>query len=203
MTACGDSSDMTGLTRSVSLDNLYKESGWVSLIERRKQQKLIFMYKSVNGLVPSYVSDLIPSLVGETNAYNLRNNNNITVPFCRTEFSRKSCIPSSISAWNSLDIELRNSPPLSSFKYQLKKKTQNNSIQHTTKLVVDTSQSYMQELETTVVIYFLIYILIICHQVLHAAVLKKLKMQSIISLDAHILSMNELHCFDQRGISTH
>ena len=61
----------------------------------------------------------------------------------------------------------------------------------------------MQELETTVVIYFLIYILIICHQVLHAAVLMKLKMQSIISLDAHTLSMNELHCFDQRGISTH
>ena len=91
----------------------------MSLIERRKQQKLIFMYKSVNGLVPSYVSDLIPPLV---NAYNLRNNNNITVPFCRTEVSRKSCIPSAISAWNSLDIELRNSPSLSSFKYQLKKK---------------------------------------------------------------------------------
>ena len=119
---------VTGLTRSVSLDNLYNESGWLSLIERRRQQKLIFMYKSVNGLVPSYVSDLIPPLVGETNAYNLRNNNNITVPFCRTEISRKSCIPSSISAWNSLDIELRNSPSLSSFKYQLKKNTQNNSI---------------------------------------------------------------------------
>ena len=85
------------------------------------------MYKSVNGLVPSYVSDLIPPLVGETNAYNLRNNNNITVPFCRTEISRKSCIPSSISAWNLLDTELRNSLSLSSFKYQLKK-AQNNSI---------------------------------------------------------------------------
>ena len=60
----------------------------MSLIERRKQQKLIFVYRSVNGLVPSYVSDLIPPLVGEANAYNLRNNNNITVPFCRTEISR-------------------------------------------------------------------------------------------------------------------
>ena len=84
------------------------------------------MYKSVNGLVPSYA---IPPLVGETNAYNLRNNNNITVPFCRTEISRKSCIPSSISAWNSLDIELRNSPSLSSFKYQLKKKKKHKIIQ--------------------------------------------------------------------------
>ena len=180
---------------------------------KTEAQKLIFMYKSVNGLVPSYVSDLILPLVGETNAYNLRNNNNITVPFCRTEISRKSCIPSSISAWNSLDIELRNSPSLSSFKYQLKKKqkkkkkkknTQNNSIVPTYYKV---GSRYIPVLHARIrnncSNLFLIYILIICHQVLHAAVLKKLKMQSIISLDAHTLSMNELHCFDQRGISTH
>ena len=97
--------------------------GGCHLSKDGSSRNLSFMYKSVNGLVPSYVSDLIPTLVGETNAYNLRNNNNITVPFCWTEISRKSCIPSSISAWNSLDIELRNSPSLSSFKYQLKKNT--------------------------------------------------------------------------------
>ena len=53
---------------------------------------------------------------------------NITVPLCRTEISHKSCIPSSISAWNSLDIELRNSPSLASFKYQLKKLQNNSSV---------------------------------------------------------------------------
>ena len=119
---------VTGLTRSVSLDNLYRECGWVSLAERRRQQKLIFMYKSINGLVPTYVSDLIPPSVGEISTYTLRNQQNITVPLCRTEISRKSCIPSSISAWNSLDIELRNSPSLASFKYQLKKLQNNSSV---------------------------------------------------------------------------
>ena len=84
------------------------------------------MYKSVNDLVPTYISDLIPPSVGEISTYTLRNQNDITVPFCRTEISRKSCIPSSISAWNSLDIELRNAPSMASFKYQLKK-YQNNS----------------------------------------------------------------------------
>ena len=49
---------VTGLTRSVSLENLYRECGWVSLEERRKQQKLILMYKSVNGIVPPYISDI-------------------------------------------------------------------------------------------------------------------------------------------------
>ncbi|MCG8097314.1 MAG: hypothetical protein JAZ17_27465 [Candidatus Thiodiazotropha endolucinida] len=119
---------VTGLTRSVSLDNLYRECGWVSLLERRRQQKLVLMYKSINGLVPAYISDIIPPLVGEANAYNLRNQANITVPFCRTEISRKSCIPSSISAWNSLDVVIRNSPSLDSFKYQLKRRQNNTKV---------------------------------------------------------------------------
>ena len=97
----------------------------MSFAERRRQQTLIFMYKSINGLVPTYVSDLVPPSVGEISTYTLRNQHNISVPFCRTEILRKSCIPSSISAWNSLEIGLRNSPSLASFKYQLKK--QNNS----------------------------------------------------------------------------
>ena len=118
---------VTGLTRSVSLDNLYRECGWVSLVERHRQQKL-FMYKSVNGLAPTYISYLIPPSVGEISTYTLPNQNDITVPFCRTEISRKSCIPSSISAWNSLDIELRNSPSMASFKYQLNKHQNNSKV---------------------------------------------------------------------------
>ena len=58
------------------------------------------MYKSINGLVPSYISELIPPLVSEITDYPLRNQNNITVPFCRMEIARKSCIPSSITLWN-------------------------------------------------------------------------------------------------------
>ena len=119
---------VTGLTRSVSLDNLYRECGWVSPTEKRRQQTIIFMYKSVNSLVPTYISDLIPPSVGEISTYTLRNQNDITVPFCRTEISRKSCILSSISAWNSLDIELRNLPSMASFKYQLKKHQNNSKV---------------------------------------------------------------------------
>ena len=97
---------VTGLTRSISLENLYRECGWKSLFGRRNNHKLCFMYKSVNGQVPSYITDIIPPLVRETTNYPLRNQNNITVPFCRTELYRKSCIPSSISLWNNLDEKL-------------------------------------------------------------------------------------------------
>ena len=116
---------VTGLTRSVSLQNLYRECGWKSLFERRNNHKFCFMYKSVNGQWPSYITDIIPPLVRETTNYPLRNQNNITVPFCRTELYRKSCIPSSVSLWNNLDENLRNSSSLSSFKDALKQVSSN------------------------------------------------------------------------------
>ena len=86
------------------------------------------MYKSVNGVVPSYISELTPPLISEITDYPLRNQNNITVPFSRTETARKSCIPSSITLWNSLDAELRNSSSVSSFKHQLKDRQNNSKV---------------------------------------------------------------------------
>ena len=58
-------------------------------------KKLIFMYKSINSLMPIYIAELIPPLTGNVSNYDLRNN--ITIPFTRTEISHRSCIPSSIA----------------------------------------------------------------------------------------------------------
>ena len=46
---------VTGLTRSVSLENLYKECGWTTLSQRRQQHKPSFMYNVNAGMVPSYI----------------------------------------------------------------------------------------------------------------------------------------------------
>ena len=88
---------VTGLTRSVSLENLYRECGWIPLSERRRQQKLTFIYKTFNNLVPIYITELIPPLTGDVSNYPLRNSNNIAIPFTRTEISHRSCISSSIA----------------------------------------------------------------------------------------------------------
>ena len=77
------------------------------------------MYKALNGQVPSYISDIIPLHIRETSNYPLRNRDNITVPFCRTELFRNSCIPSSVPLWNNLDEDIRNSSSFS-FKYEIK-----------------------------------------------------------------------------------
>ena len=74
------------------------------------------MYKVNNGIVPSYIQDLIPPLVSEISNYPLRSNRNISVPFNRTNISQKSCIPSSIRLWNSLEDDLKNLSALQAFK---------------------------------------------------------------------------------------
>lgn len=111
---------VTGLTRSVSLERLYTECGWDSLTLRRKNQKLKFMYKVTNNMVPLYITDIIPQTVGNITDYNLRNRENLSTVPQRTTIFGQSCIPSSVAAWNSLDLQFRNCGSYASFCYKLK-----------------------------------------------------------------------------------
>ena len=61
------------------------------------------MYKCTNNLVPEYISDLIPPFVRETSNYPLRNRDNVSSIYTRTEIISRSCISSGVSLWNSLD----------------------------------------------------------------------------------------------------
>ena len=73
------------------------------------------MYNVNAGLVPSYISDLIPPLVNEISDYTLRNNRNISLPYNRTTISQKSCISSSIRLWNGLEDDFKNLSTLTTF----------------------------------------------------------------------------------------
>lgn len=111
---------VTGLTRSVSIERLLKEIGWVSLSDRRKIQKLIILYKARNGSLPNYLQDLFPSTVADLTDYPLRNNDNYSTIARRTQLFNVSFIPSSVELWNSLDTVIRNSDSLNIFKSKVK-----------------------------------------------------------------------------------
>ena len=106
---------VTGLTRSVSIERLLSEIGWVPLSDRRHIQKLILVFKKKQGNLPIYLHEKFPLTVRESNPYNLRNSADFEAIIRRTEIYSKSVIPSSIKLWNELDIEIRNSPSLSIF----------------------------------------------------------------------------------------
>ena len=60
---------VTGLPIFASKRALYYETGWETLEERRKIRKLCLMYKIVNNDTPTYLNDLLPNRVNETNNY--------------------------------------------------------------------------------------------------------------------------------------
>ena len=111
---------VTGLTRSVSLANLFNEIGWVSLSDRRKIQKLTIVFKHRQGLLPDYLSNIFPALVSETTQRQLRNNDNYITLVRRTQLFSNSFIPSATSLWNNLDPNIKNTGSLTVFKRKLK-----------------------------------------------------------------------------------
>ena len=69
----------------------------------------------MNKLVPNYLSSLIPCQVSSRTTYPLRNSDDVSLLSCSTSRFQKSFLPSAISAWNSLPIDVRNSPSLGNF----------------------------------------------------------------------------------------
>jgi hypothetical protein len=105
------------LTKFASKDSLYFETGWEILANRRENRKLTIFYKIHSKLCPPYLFNCLPPVTSDVNNYNLRNNQNYVPPRCRL---RTSFIPSTVSFWNNLEISIRNSPTVSSFKNRVK-----------------------------------------------------------------------------------
>lgn len=119
---------VTGLTRSVSIQNLLNEIGWVSLADRRKIQKLILLFKYKNGELPGYLSEIMPNTVRDTNNYNLRNREDYSTVVRRLQIYANSVIPSSVKLWNELSPEIRNASSLLSFKWNVKQLFKGSSV---------------------------------------------------------------------------
>jgi hypothetical protein len=114
---------VTGLPAYASRDSLYLETGWEKLIDRRNRRCICLMYNIVNNSVPSYITDILLPRISETTNYPLRNSENFTIPSYRLTLTNSSFFPSTLRAWNSLDLENRNAPSYISFKRQLVYKT--------------------------------------------------------------------------------
>ena len=76
---------VTGATRLVSVDLLYTETGWDTLISRRNKHKIITFKKRLNGLSPLYLSALLQPTVGANVSYNSRNQNSLQTIHCHSQ----------------------------------------------------------------------------------------------------------------------
>ena len=112
----------TGAFRRSPTSLLLSDLGWDSLANRRKNAKIILMYKILNRLTPNYLTELIPPQVHQSTRYGLRNRSNFRIPFARTQLMKTSYIPATLYQWNILDPELRSCRTLTTFKLKLKSK---------------------------------------------------------------------------------
>ncbi|MCG7877682.1 MAG: reverse transcriptase domain-containing protein [Candidatus Thiodiazotropha endolucinida] len=114
---------VTGATKLVSLEMLYRDTGWETLENRRRNHKLFLFYKMTNDITPAYLSALIPPLVENTTTYDLRNATNIRQTMCRTQLYYNSFLPSCIRAWNELSPDVRDVNSLAIFKHRMNENT--------------------------------------------------------------------------------
>ena len=112
---------VTGTTKPVSLEMLYKETGCETLEVRRSKHKLCLFYKISNNISPEYLSSLVPQPVENTTYYGLRDASNIRPPLARTQLYYKSFLPTTIRLWNDLSPKTRDAHIFTSLKYQINK----------------------------------------------------------------------------------
>ena len=110
---------VTGATRLVSVELLYRETDWEPFYKRRYKHKMYQFYKMNNDLTPAYLTTLVPPTVAYASGYNLRGSQNFRPMLTRTPLYYKSFLPSCIWEWNELPLDIQNSTLLASFKYKL------------------------------------------------------------------------------------
>ena len=113
---------VTGGTRLVSINSLYKETGWETLQARRENHKKIYFYKMVNGLVPPYLSAIVPCNFENIHDYNTRQAVSIPPVRTRTTLYNNYFLPSTVRLWNSEPTSIRDSKSPSSLKSYYKSK---------------------------------------------------------------------------------
>ena len=111
---------ITRLNYDIRSYEIREELGWVTLANRRSNNKVIMMFKILNGVAPSYLKELFQTH-STTLSYSLRSRDtNVLLPKPNTEYLKKSFKFSGAKLWNELPTEIKLQKSLGSFKRKLK-----------------------------------------------------------------------------------
>ncbi len=100
-----------------SVDSMIDTLEWPSLERRRKEARIIMLYKIKNNLVAIDPSNKLAPNPRQSRHHH---NQSLKVPFSRTIYRQMSFFPRTISDWNKLPQSIINSPSLGSFKAAIK-----------------------------------------------------------------------------------
>ena len=98
---------------------LFKKLHILTIFELNKLQIACFMYRINNNMLPSFFSNMF-CVNSNVHYHYTRQSKNYHINSCRTTLLRKTLRISGAVLWNSLDINIRTVPSLSTFKKQYK-----------------------------------------------------------------------------------
>ena len=102
-----------------SSNHLLSTLSWERLSLRRKKQKALMMYKTMNGFAPEYLQSLFSQ---RHSAYSLRNSEGrLTLSKPSTNYLKRSFSYSGAMLWNNLPKNLKNAASVEHFKRNIKK----------------------------------------------------------------------------------
>ena len=104
-----------------SLNNL----GWLNVKDTLLYQDAIMMFKSINGMVPSYLSSKLIKRNSEIHNCVTRQANDLNILRCRTKTATRSFVYPASQLWNSFDTYVRNLN-LGNFKKNVKEELLRN-----------------------------------------------------------------------------
>ena len=106
---------------------LYKQLNWLTFSDRCKYHSAILVYKTMNHMAPSYMTDVITFATNEK--YNLRSamHNDLVLKFRpQTNYLKDSFAYYSRTVWNNIPFEIKNAKSVHSFKRLYRKYLMNS-----------------------------------------------------------------------------
>lgn len=107
------------VNKYTSIKLMLETLGWLSIRQQIIYNTCIFIYKMINKLTPSYLSELI-QYNSERCRYKTRNQKLLNIDFTKTHTAEKTIIYKGYNWYNKLPPNVRNEKSLISFKRELK-----------------------------------------------------------------------------------
>ena len=84
---------VTRTTKLCSKQNLYKDTGWETLSERRKKHKILKFHEMFHKKGPEYLNQMVPQQIFEVHNCNTRRTNDTQNVNCRASYYKHSFLP--------------------------------------------------------------------------------------------------------------
>ena len=106
---------LTGNRKYDHISPSLKELSWLPINEMLQPRDVTMVYKYLRGLAPNYLETKLVER-STIHRYNTKQKNNINITFKRTSTAQRSFFDHSISSWNNLNDDTKNSSNVTSFK---------------------------------------------------------------------------------------